>query len=99
MDKEADVTETTETIGSIDTAVDGPSFGGYLTTLLSERNLTPRDLASLLELDLSLVYKWLRAKRCSRARRAPCANGPRIGLVPRRIAASSARRVHPRLTR
>src|SRR5690349_199380 len=66
MDKEADVTETTETIGSIDTAVDGPSFGGCLTTLLSERNLTPRDLASLLELDLSLVYKWLRGERTPR---------------------------------
>jgi transcriptional regulator with XRE-family HTH domain len=63
MDKEAEVTET---IGSIDTAVDGPSFGGYLNTLLTERNLTPRDLANLLELDLSLVYKWLRGERTPR---------------------------------
>jgi transcriptional regulator with XRE-family HTH domain len=46
--------------------VDGPSFGGYLNTLLTERNLTPRDLASLLELDLSLVYKWLRGERTPR---------------------------------
>src|SRR5262245_20077558 len=72
MDKEADVAETTETtettapIGSMDTAVDGPSFGGYLTTLLSARQLTPRDLASRLELDLSLVYKWLRGERTPR---------------------------------
>jgi transcriptional regulator with XRE-family HTH domain len=72
MDKEADAIETIETIGSIetidpiDTAVDGPSFGGYLTTLLSERHLTPRDLAVLLELDLSLVYKWLRGERTPR---------------------------------
>jgi transcriptional regulator with XRE-family HTH domain len=63
MDKEA---EAIETIRSIDTAVDGPSFGGYLNTLLTERNLTPRDLASLLELDLSLVYKWLRGERTPR---------------------------------
>src|SRR6476660_2862762 len=63
MDKEA---EAIETIGSIDTAVDGPSFGGYLNTLLTERNLTPRDLASLLELDLSLIYKWLRGERTPR---------------------------------
>jgi hypothetical protein len=63
MDKEA---EAIEVIGSIDTAVDGPSFGGYLNTLLTERNLTPRDLASLLELDLSLVYKWLRGERTPR---------------------------------
>ena len=63
MDKEA---EAIETIASIDTAVDGPSFGGYLNTLLTERNLTPRDLASLLELDLSLVYKWLRGERTPR---------------------------------
>jgi transcriptional regulator with XRE-family HTH domain len=63
MDKEA---ETIETIASIDTVADGPSFGGYLTTLLTERHLTPRDLASLLELDLSLVYKWLRGERTPR---------------------------------
>jgi hypothetical protein len=63
MDKEAEVTET---IGSIDAAVDGPSFGGYLNALLTERNLTPRDLASLLALDLSLVYKWLRGERTPR---------------------------------
>jgi hypothetical protein len=63
MDKEA---ETIETIRSVDTAVGGPSFGGYLNTLLTERNLTPRDLASLLELDLSLAYKWLRGERTPR---------------------------------
>jgi transcriptional regulator with XRE-family HTH domain len=66
MSNEADVTEATETMGSIDTVADGPSFGGYLTTLLTERHLTPRDLASLLELDLSLVYKWLRGERTPR---------------------------------
>src|SRR5262245_25655067 len=63
MDKEA---EASETIRNIDTAVDGPSFGGYVNTLLTERNLTPRDLASLLELDLPLVYKWLRGERTPR---------------------------------
>src|SRR5262245_37820247 len=78
MNKKAEATETTETtetteatetIGSIDTVdtvVDGPSFGGYLTTVLTERHLTPRDLAGLLELDLSLVYKWLRGERTPR---------------------------------
>jgi hypothetical protein len=78
MDKEADVTETIggtetletvetlETLETLETAVDGPSFGGYLATLLSARHLTPRDLASLLELDLSLVYKWLRGERTPR---------------------------------
>ena len=75
MDTKADVTETSETsetIGStatmdtLTTAVDGPSFGGYLSTVLAERQLTPRDLASLLELDLSLVYKWLRGERTPR---------------------------------
>jgi transcriptional regulator with XRE-family HTH domain len=66
MDKEAEAIEATETVGSIDTAADGPSFGGYLNTLLTERNLTPRDLASLLDLDLSLVYKWLRGERTPR---------------------------------
>jgi hypothetical protein len=78
MDKEADVTATTETLGGSaptepteptepsEPAVEGPSFGSYLTTLLSERQLTPRDLASLLELDLSLVYKWLRGERTPR---------------------------------
>jgi transcriptional regulator with XRE-family HTH domain len=63
MDKEAEAIETT---GSINTTVDGPSFGDYLTGLLSQRNLTPRDLASLLELDLSLMYKWLRGERTPR---------------------------------
>jgi hypothetical protein len=69
MDKEADVTGTIgsiATIATIDTTVNGPSFGGYLNTLLTERNLIPRDLASLLELDLSLVYKWLRGERTPR---------------------------------
>ena len=66
MDKEAEAIETIGSIDTIDTAVDGPSFGGYLNTLLTERNLTPRDLASLLELDLSLVYKWLRGERTPR---------------------------------
>ncbi len=66
MDKEADVTETIGSIDTIDTAVDGPSFGGYLDALLAERTLTPHNLASLLELDLSLVYKWLRGERTPR---------------------------------
>jgi hypothetical protein len=81
MDTKADVTETsesiettetngssatTDTIGTIDAAVDGPSFGGYLSTVLADRQLTPRDLASLLEVDLSLVYKWLRGERTPR---------------------------------
>src|SRR4029077_11666642 len=39
---------------------------GYLTTVLTERNLAPRELAGLLELDLSLVYKWLRGERTPR---------------------------------
>src|SRR4051794_10690160 len=55
-----------ETGGSIDTAVDGPSFGAYLNDLLLQRNLTPRELATLLGLDLSLVYKWLRGERTPR---------------------------------
>jgi len=54
------------TIASIDTAVEGSSFGSYLNTLLTERALTPRDLAGRLGLDLSLVYKWLRGERTPR---------------------------------
>jgi hypothetical protein len=34
--------------------------------LLTERDLTPRDLAGRLGLDLSLVYKWLRGERTPR---------------------------------
>src|SRR5678815_4393485 len=60
MDKEVGAVET------IDTTAEGPSFGAYLNTLLTERNLTPRDLAGQLGLDLSLVYKWLRGERTPR---------------------------------
>jgi transcriptional regulator with XRE-family HTH domain len=55
-----------EIADSIDTTADGPSFGAYLNTLLSERDLTPRALADMLRLDLSLVYKWLRGERTPR---------------------------------
>jgi transcriptional regulator with XRE-family HTH domain len=60
MDKEVGAVET------IDTVAEGPSFGSYLNTLLTERTLTPRDLAGQLGLDLSLVYKWLRGERTPR---------------------------------
>ena len=60
MDREVGAVET------IDTVAEGPSFGSYLNTLLAERTLTPRDLASQLGLDLSLVYKWLRGERTPR---------------------------------
>jgi hypothetical protein len=53
-------------IETIDTTADGPSFGAYLTSLLTERELPPRALARLLGLDLSLVYKWLRGERTPR---------------------------------
>src|SRR5262245_34952213 len=60
MDREVGV------VGAIDTVAEGPSFGSYLNTLLTERDLTPRDLAGQLGLDLSLVYKWLRGERTPR---------------------------------
>jgi hypothetical protein len=57
---------TVETPGAIDPEADGPLFGVYLNALLNERSLTPRALADLLGLDLSLVYKWLRGERTPR---------------------------------
>jgi transcriptional regulator with XRE-family HTH domain len=63
MDGEAG---SVEAIEDADIAADGPSFGAYLNTLLTERDLTPRALANMLELDLSLVYKWLRGERTPR---------------------------------
>jgi hypothetical protein len=53
-------------VDTIDTTEEGLSFGAYLADLLAQRDMTPRALAGLLSLDLSLVYKWLRSERTPR---------------------------------
>jgi transcriptional regulator with XRE-family HTH domain len=60
MDKDVGAIET------IEATADDLTFGTYLNDLLRRRDLTPREFANLLGLDLSLVYKWLRGERTPR---------------------------------